>query len=588
LYLSLFRSGSLMSWRCERDSLSDEVTLREIVHAANGAAERAGAFLVCGGEPLARRDLAELVAQLARMRPHGLGLYTAGHALTASAAERLRALGVHRLHVPYHCARQDAHDWLVGQPGALKMTHRAIRTALAANLAVTADVMLTRPTAAHLAETIEVLARTGVRTINVRRLTAADTRGTEFVSLSPRLDLLEEHLEAAAAVALARRVRLSLRDLPVCAAPRLRRLFAAADSERWLMPDGSVHARAEAANGCVECPGRPDCAGAPHDYVTRFGWEEFTDPVAAVVRVAEQVADQQREHPAPPMSFTWRGPHRVRCEACGDDGYERASTQPPFEPTRVIRARLVEAARHRPSLLRLVGANLLAHPQAAALIYDALRLFRGVVVAGEASRIVDWSDLDLRRMKDLRGLDVALYGPDAATHDAHCGIPGAFAATLRGVERLRGETRIRVGAYALVHDARSIAAFADAWQRGALPGAPRFRLSARGGSLDELVECARALPGGPARSALLAVLPHCLCESAGLGDEIAAAAVEPTAPQQTVHCGRSMPYRPCGSDPMGEFETCNSGTVLCALPGCPGNAMGWHREARTERWSGSI
>jgi hypothetical protein len=323
--------------------------------------------------------------------------------------------------------------------------------------------------------------------------------------------------------------------------------------------------------------------------VARFGWEEFTDPIAAAVRVAERVADQQREQPAAPMSFTWRGPHRVRCEACGDDGYERTNTQQRYESTRVIRARLVEAARHRPPTLRLVGATLLAHPQAAALIYDALRLFRGVAVAGEASAIVDWSDLDLRRMKDLRGIDVALYGPDAATHDAHCGIPGAFAATLRGVERLRAHTRIPVGAYALVHDARSIAAFAEAWAHGALPGAPRFRLSTRGGSLDELVECARALPSGPARSALVALLPHCLCEAAGLASEVAAAgAREPAVPQQTVHCGRSVPYRPCGSDPIGVFETCQSAIAPCALPGCPGTPMGWHREARTERWSGSI
>ena len=169
---------------------------------------------------------------------------------------------------------------------------------------------------------------------------------------------------------------------------------------------------------------------------------------------------------------------------------------PPPESTRVVRARLVEAARYRPSVLRLVGADLLAHPQAALLIYDAVRLFPHVEVAGEASAVVDWSDLDLRRLKDLRRLDVALYGPDAATHDAHCGIPGAFAAMLRGVERVRAETTIAVGAYAIVHEARWIPAFAAAWSSGDLPGAPRFRLSARGSSVEELVQCAQALPPG--------------------------------------------------------------------------------------------
>ena len=157
---------------------------------------------------------------------------------------------------------------------------------------------------------------------------------------------------------------------------------------------------------------------------------------------------------------------------------------------------------------------------------------------------VDWSDLDLRRLKDLKRVDVALYGPDAATHDAHCGIPGAFAAMLRGVERLE-RANLTVGAYAIAHDARSIPAFADAWARGALPGEPRFRLSASASSLEEMLECARGLPAGPARSALLDVLPG------GAGEE-----ASDDAAQQRIRAGRSMVYEPCGSDPIGAFEAC--------------------------------
>src|SRR6185503_12646279 len=141
------------------------------------------------------------------------------------------------------------------------------------------------------------------------------------------------------------------------------------------------------------------------------------------------------------------------------------------------------------------------------LIYDALRLFRRVEVAGEASAAAEWSDLDLRRLKDLRRFDVALYGADAETHDAHCGIAGAFAGMTRAVDRLRTGTQIKIGSYAVVHEAAMIPAFAAAWDEGRLPGEPRFRLSDRGASLDELLECARALAPGPARSALLSVLP---------------------------------------------------------------------------------
>jgi hypothetical protein len=309
------------------------------------------------------------------------------------------------------------------------------------------------------------------------------------------------------------------------------------------------------------------------------------------VRLEEDVQDQRKARASEPMAFSWRGPHRVRCEACADAADDKAKAQQRYESTRVVRARLVQAARFRPSVLRLVGADLLAHPQAALLIFDAVRLFRHVEVASEASAVVDWTDLDLRRMKDLKRVDVALYGPDAATHDAHCGIPGAFAAMQRGLERLRTQPTIAVGAYAILHDARLVPAFAEAWERGALPGEPRFRLSPKGGSLDELIECAQALPFGSARAALLAVLPRCLYEPEGLTMDTDAASTIPvkdTPAQQQLHCGRSMPYQPCGSDPIGVFEACQEGVQPCAISGCRGTAVGWQSTVRSKRWTVNI
>lgn len=536
-----------------------------------------------------RSDLWELLTELALLRPTNLGLCLSGQEINKTVAQRLRSVGVQRIHVPFHCARQDAHDWLVGQPGALKRTLRTIRACKEAELPITADIVLTRPTMPHLAETVEVLARVGVRSVCVRRLTAEDAEGTTFVPLSPRLSLMEKSLEDAAAVALQRRVRLSLRDLPLCVAPRLRPLFAKENSEGWVMPDGAVRTRAPAGTGCAACSGLPQCAGVPRDYVSRFGWEEFSDPRSSHMRVEESVKDQVSRHSPETMVFSWRGPHGVRCEACADAADEGSKVQQPYESTRVVRARLVEAARCRPSLLRLVGADLLAHPQATLLIYDALRLFRRVEVAGEASPVVDWSELDLRHLKDLQRIDVALYGPDAATHDAHCGIPGAFAALLRGIEYLRGKTQIPVGAYAILHDAHLAPAFAQAWNLGALPGEPRFRLSARGSSVDELVECARMLPLGQARSALLALLPRCLRESGGLEiDDENATAVTLNQPQQRIQCGRIVPYQPCGSDPIGAFETCHEGAQSCAISGCLGTPAGWQSAARSKRWMASL
>jgi hypothetical protein len=588
LRLPLVRDWDTLPWRLTGSGGCAMLASAQVVHAARTSAAQPGAFLIGGGEPFHREDIGRLIAELAAIRPTNLGVCSSGYGLTRRLVEQLRAAGLQRIVVPFHCARSDAHDWLVGRSGALKTVHRAIRTAVDADLPVTADVVLTRPTAPHVAETVELLGRIGVRSITVRRLTADDTDGTEFVPLSPRLALLGPALERAAAIALERRLTLVFRDLPLCVAPRLRPLFASTDSELWITPEGEVRRRSQAvARGCATCPGAPACAGAPPDYVSRFGWEEFADPEAIAVRMRENVDEQQQPTRSEPMVFSWAGPRRVRCDACGDVAPEGPS--PSYESTRVIRARLVQAARYRPALVRLVGADLLAHPHAAALIYDAVRLFPHVEVAGEASAIVDWSDLDRRRLKELKRIDVALYGPDAATHDAHCGIPGAFAAMQRGIERIRQQTPIAVGAYAILHDARWVAAYASAWARGALPGAPRFRLSPRGGSIDELIDAARTLPLGPARSALLAVLPRCVCERRGMiVDGDAPAESRGQAARRRMQHGHAVLDEPCGSDPTGAFTACAADDSACTAPTCPGMAVGWQSTARSERCSSSI
>lgn len=588
LRLSLTDGGPVLPWRYDRPASRRELSSEEVLRVARSVAGQPGAFLVGGGEPLRRGDSRELLVELARIRPDNLGICASGDGITPAVVERLRSTGVQRAHIPFHCARQDAHDWLVGRSGALKAARRAIRACVEAGLPVIADVVLTRPTAAHLAETVEVLARIGVRTVNVRRLTAHDVEGSEFIPLSPRLELLEESLEEAARTALRRRVHLRLRDLPLCVAPRLRPLFAPPASESWVLSDGRVITRTQAGLGCASCPGLPHCAGAPSDYVARFGWEEFTDPEVTSSRMREDVATQRASRASEPMVFAWVGPRRIRCEACADDPSTALSSH---ESTRIIRARLVQAARYRPGVLRLVGADLLAHPQAAGLLFDAVRLFPHVEVAGEASAVVDWSEQDLKRLKNLSRIDVALYGPDAAAHDAHCGIPGAFAAMQRAVERLRKSTNIPLGSYAILHDESQVPGFAEAWSRGTLPGQPRFRLSARGGSLDDLVQCMRNLPAGKARNALAAVLPRCLCEQEGItieGGRGSETSIEANTPQQAFHFGRSVPYRACGSDPIGAFEACGEGAESCAIPGCPGTAVGWQSAARAKRWTVNI
>ncbi len=108
------------------------------------------------------------------LRPENLGLCTGGAGVTGTMVDRLRSVGVQRLRVPFHSARRDAHDWLVGQPGALGTALRAIRTCVDTGMPVEAEVVVTRPTMPHLEETIDVLTRVGVRKIVVRRLATVD------------------------------------------------------------------------------------------------------------------------------------------------------------------------------------------------------------------------------------------------------------------------------------------------------------------------------------------------------------------------------------------------------------------------------
>lgn len=583
LRISLVRSPFLLPWRS--GAATDDLPGRDVLRAAHSVAGRPGAFLVEGGDPLRRGDLPALLHELHELRPENLGLTTAGAGLTSAALERLRSAGVRRINVPFHSARRDAHDWLVGQPGALRMALRAIRTGVEGAMAVTAEVVVTRPTMPHLAETIDVLTRAGVRTIVLRRLTAADVEPARFVLLAPRLSLLTDDLERAVTIALQRRARVEIRDFPPCTAPRLQRLFARVDAEVWLMTEDAA-GRVAASHGCADCPGAPRCGGAPADYVARFGWEELADPGPVAARVRENVAVQRDAQPSGTMVLSWRGPRRLRCDGCADDPPTVSDGSPAGpESTRAIRARLVDAARFRPATLRLVGAELLAHPNAAALLYDAVRLFPNVECAGEGSAIVKWRDVDMRRLKTLRRIDVALYGPEASSHDAHCGIAGSFAATLRGAERLRAETSIAVGAYAILHDARLIPRFVAAWNGGELPGEPRFRLAADGSHLEDVAEHARRLPAGAARSALLAVLPRCLGADTGLdaGEPSAAALTGHDERPFAVAFGRRVAYAPCGADPIGAFAGCAGGEA-CVAAGCPGTAIGWLRNTRSQRW----
>jgi MoaA/NifB/PqqE/SkfB family radical SAM enzyme len=476
-------------------------SIRELAEALEPSA---GRVWLTGGEPTLRADLPELVGALAA-RGHRPGLVSDALALTSEGAlDSLVSAGLSAVRVVLHAARPDAHDWLVGMPGAAKRAVRALGRLRARGLELELAATVTRPTMPLLAELVEAAASLGARKVHLHRLVLAGRALEEVVALAPRHALLAPYLEAAVRAGERVGVAVVLRGFPECETGTVSERRASGD------PFPTV-------TGCARCPGPPRCAGMPADYVRCFGRSElFPSPPSA---------------PPERLRVRFRAPSRVACPECGDRGGDAVP-----ETTRAARARLVRAAQQGARTLRVVSASSLNHPEAAALLREcSLLSFERVEVAGEASGLDRATDAALYALSGISRFDLALYGPDADSHDAHVGVPGAFAAALRVGERIARLAKVPVGSYAVLHDESLVEAFARAWSEGRLPGTPRFRLSARGGSLDALGRL--ALPT-PARAALERALTAPLAAPSELAFE------------DELEPGLSR----SGSDPEGEFE----------------------------------
>jgi hypothetical protein len=93
--------------------------------------------------------------------------------------------------------------------------------------------------------------------------------------------------------------------------------------------------------------------------------------------------------------------------------------------------RLVRAAQHGASTLRIVGASL-QHPQAHELLREAQRLsFEQVEVSGDGRAFAEWSDTQLRHLRGLSLLTLLVPSDDE----------DALTSTVQRIERL---ARIKV------------------------------------------------------------------------------------------------------------------------------------------------
>lgn len=579
------------------------------------AAEGADGVWLVGGEPTLRPDLPHLLRALGEVDAPRRGLVTDGLALASDKAAGLVAsLGVTAVRMHLASVRADAHDWWLGQTGSFKRVLRAAKSLRQAGVALELDVPVTRPTRPFLAEVAELAARLGVGRLWLRRVTGRGVVRPDDVAILARLGLLQGDLERAVQLGAREGLQVVVEGFPRCAVP---------GGAAHLLPVGGVVVHVpddgpwrflapelgpvETVEGCGRCPGPPVCGGAPADYVRRFGRTEIDSESNAVRAVgtlpptprldgsvypppragrfpASRLAYVRKAAQLPsladdPLVMVPRGapPHAIRVvflapSKVADPSLGDRPGPEVAEPTRAVRIRLVEAAQHGAKVLRIASAGSMAHPEAPALLREAVRLqFDQVEVAGELSALSTLADLKMRRLRGLTRLDAALYSPDPAEHDRIVGEAGAFEATLDLLDRAAGLVPgLAIGTYAVLRSERDVEGFAQGWADGTLPGEPFFRLAPVGGSLRGLAEIAKGIGDDAVQDALAAVLPVALLPRR---DDL----VPAPAAQRAFGAIPEAFSRPSGSDRYGCYADRLSDPQTPQPGSCPGYAEGWSR-----------
>jgi len=397
-------------------------TLDAIIAAAGDSGE---ALVVGGGEPTLRKDLPELVSQL------GPDITLATDGLVLHRPDTVKALserGLKRVRVGLHSSRADAHDWLVGIPGAHRRLRSAIQALKAEGVDVEIETVLTRPTAPYLEELVAFALKLGVRSLHFRPIRQVSPSDGRFAATAPRFSLMQPSLDAAVRIGLRQGASIRLTDIPYCAIPDFQELHS--PPPQWRVPEGVVPAAQpeRLESGCPGCT----CAGAPSDYIALFGWTEFTSEgdgsTRAVLPVPHPVSGEDAV--APParstLSPATRVAEAVRLSAHANLGGDPMPSlvRPDVpavvglawranEPTRPIKQRMVQAAQVGATTLQILGD--LDHPDAHMLVREALRLsFPQVVLTANLTGLASLEDKALFQLRDLH----EVWTPECATSEA--------------------------------------------------------------------------------------------------------------------------------------------------------------------------
>lgn len=120
----------------QAEHASEDLTTVEVVGALEQLAKLGTTFLVLGGgEPLARRDFWEILAEAKRLR-FVVELFTNAMLVDAEAANRLKEAAIARATVSLHGGVPLTHDVFVKRPGAFERVLRGIERLEAAGVPV--------------------------------------------------------------------------------------------------------------------------------------------------------------------------------------------------------------------------------------------------------------------------------------------------------------------------------------------------------------------------------------------------------------------------------------------------------------------
>jgi pyrroloquinoline quinone biosynthesis protein E len=157
-----------------------------------------------GGEPLVRRDLADLVRAAAQAGIY-TNLITSGIGLDAARAQELAAARLDHIQLSFQDSRAAENDRMAGMAGAFAKKHEAARAIALANLPLTANFVVYRDNILRVAEMIALGVEIGASRIEIANV---QYHGWAFKN---RADLMPDRAGLEAATAAVEEARTALR-----------------------------------------------------------------------------------------------------------------------------------------------------------------------------------------------------------------------------------------------------------------------------------------------------------------------------------------------------------------------------------------